>query len=145
MAVGKETGQDQELENTKKITKAMEMVRRRRCARRRTAWRARPYAEKIRNITPTARANPEYRSPFMRKVAEAKRIGFRRHDRQGAVRGLNTNRCALTNRIRDVQQGGGVQAVAIGNKGFPNRIGVKVVGYAVHSATRRIWTRWSGW
>jgi F-type H+-transporting ATPase subunit gamma len=99
--------------------------------------KARPYAEKIRNISANlARANPEYRSPFMRKVEEQKRIGFVVvTSDKGLCGGLNTNLLrVLTNRMREVQQAGGsMQAVAIGNKGlaFLNRVGVKVVGYAV--------------
>jgi len=139
MAVGKEIRvKIKSFENTKKITKAMEMVSAAKMRRTQERMRAaRPYAEKIRNIAANlARANPEYRSPFMRKVDEQKRIGFVVVTTdKGLCGGLNTNLLrVLTNRMRDVQQAGGsVQAVAIGNKGlgFLNRIGVKVVGYAV--------------
>ena len=139
MAAGKEIrGKIKSFENTKKITKAMEMVSAAKMRRTQERMRAaRPYAEKIRNIAANlARANPEYRSPFMRKVDEQKRIGFVVVTTdKGLCGGLNTNLLrVLTNRMRDVQQAGGsVQAVAIGNKGlgFLNRIGVKVVGYAV--------------
>jgi F-type H+-transporting ATPase subunit gamma len=140
MAVGKEIRvKIKSFENTKKITKAMEMVSAAKMRRTQDRMRAaRPYAEKIRNIAANlARANPEYRSPFMRKVDEQKRIGFIVVTTdKGLCGGLNTNLLrALTNRMRDVQQAGGsVQAVAIGNKGlaFLNRVGVKVVSYVVH-------------
>jgi F-type H+-transporting ATPase subunit gamma len=140
MAVGKEIRvKIKSFENTKKITKAMEMVSAAKMRRTQDRMRAaRPYAEKIRNIAANlARANPEYRSPFMRKVDEQKRIGFIVVTTdKGLCGGLNTNMLrALTNRMRDVQQAGGsVQAVAIGNKGlaFLNRVGVKVVSYVVH-------------
>ena len=139
MAVGKEIRvKIKSFENTKKITKAMEMVSAAKMRKTQDRMRAaRPYAEKIRNITANlARANPEYRSPFMRKVEDVRSVGFIVVTTdKGLCGGLNTNLLrALTNRIRDVQQAGGsVQAVAIGNKGlgFMNRIGVKVVSYAV--------------
>ena len=139
MAVGKEIRvKIKSFENTKKITKAMEMVSAAKMRKTQERMRAaRPYAEKIRNISANlARANPEYRSPFMRKVDEFKRVGFVVVTTdKGLCGGLNTNVLrVLTNRMRDVQQAGGsVQAVAIGNKGlgFLNRIGAKVVGYAV--------------
>jgi F-type H+-transporting ATPase subunit gamma len=140
MAVGKEIRvKIKSFENTKKITKAMEMVSAAKMRRTQERMRAaRPYAEKIRNIAANlARANPEYRSPFMRKVDEQKRIGFVVVTTdKGLCGGLNTNLLrVLTNRMREVQQASGsVQAVAIGNKGlgFLNRVGVKVVSYAVH-------------
>ena len=139
MAVGKELrGKIKSFENTKKITKAMEMVSASKMRKAQDRMRAaRPYAEKIRNITANlAQANPEYRSPYMRKIDAPKSIGFIVvTSDKGLCGGLNTNVLrAVTNRMRDVQQAGGsVQAVAIGNKGlgFLNRIGVKVVGYAV--------------
>jgi F-type H+-transporting ATPase subunit gamma len=139
MAVGKEIRvKIKSFENTKKITKAMEMVSAAKMRKTQERMRkARPYAEKIRNISANlARANPEYRSPFMRKVEEQKRIGFVVvTSDKGLCGGLNTNLLrVLTNRMREVQQAGGsMQAVAIGNKGlaFLNRVGVKVVGYAV--------------
>jgi F-type H+-transporting ATPase subunit gamma len=140
MAVGKEIRvKIKSFENTKKITKAMEMVSAAKMRKTQERMRAaRPYAEKIRNISANlARANPEYRSPFMRKVDGQKRVGFVVVTTdKGLCGGLNTNVLRLlTNRLREVQQvGGSVQAVAIGNKGlgFLNRIGAKVVGYAVH-------------
>ena len=139
MAVGKEIRvKIKSFENTKKITKAMEMVSAAKMRKTQERMRAaRPYAEKIRNIAANlARANPEYRSPFMRKVDEHKRVGFIVVTTdKGLCGGLNTNMLrALTNRIREVDQAGGTStAVAIGNKGlgFLNRIGVKVVSYAV--------------
>ncbi len=139
MAAGKEIRvKIKSFENTKKITKAMEMVSAAKMRKTQERMRAaRPYAEKIRDIAANlARANPEYRSPFMRKVEEQKRVGFVLITTdKGLCGGLNTNMLrALTNRFREVDQAGGTsQAVAIGNKGlaFLNRIGVKVVSYAV--------------
>jgi len=69
MAVGKEIrGKIKSFENTKKITKAMEMVAASKMRKAQERMRAaRPYADKIRNITARlSQANPEYRSAFMR-------------------------------------------------------------------------------
>jgi F-type H+-transporting ATPase subunit gamma len=140
MAVGKEIrGKIKSFENTKKITKAMEMVSASKMRKAQERMRAaRPYAEKIRNITTNlAQANPEYRSPYMRKVDAPKSIGFIVVSTdKGLCGGLNTNILrAVTNKMREVQLAGGdIQAVAIGNKGysFLNRLGVKVVSHAVH-------------
>ncbi len=138
MAVGKEIrGKIKSFENTKKITKAMEMVSASKMRKAQDRMRAaRPYADKIRNITAhLAQANPEYHSPYMRKGSESKVSGFIVVTTdKGLCGGLNTNVLrAVTNKIKDVQTSGGKsQAVAIGNKGygFLNRIGVPVVSHA---------------
>jgi F-type H+-transporting ATPase subunit gamma len=145
MAVGKEIrGKIKSVENTRKITKAMEMVAASKMRKAQERMRAaRPYAEKIRNITANlARANPEYRSPYMRKVdGSAKAVGFIVVTTdKGLCGGLNTNILrALTQKMREVQGGGRqVSAVAIGNKGlaFLNRIGVPVVSHVTHLGDR---------
>jgi len=102
---------------------------------------ARPYADKIRNITAhLSQANPEYKSPYMRDVAKAggatKAVGFIVVTTdKGLCGGLNTNMLrVVTQKMRDVQTAGGsIQAVAIGNKGFGflNRIGANVISHAV--------------
>jgi F-type H+-transporting ATPase subunit gamma len=138
MAVGKEIrSKIKSVENTKKITKAMEMVAASKMRKAQERMRhARPYSDKIRNITANlATANPEYRSPFMRPTGSAKAVGFIVVTTdKGLCGGLNTNVLrAITNKMREVQAAGGsVQAVAIGNKGysFLNRIGAKVVSHA---------------
>ena len=136
MAAGKEIrAKIKSFENTKKITKAMEMVSASKMRKTQDRMRAaRPYGDKIRNITANlAKANPEYRSPFMRKVeGEPKSVGFIVITTdKGLCGGMNTNILrAVTQKMRDVQTAGGkVQAVAIGNKGlgFLNRIGAMVV------------------
>lgn len=145
MAVGKEIrGKIKSVENTRKITKAMEMVAASKMRKAQERMRAaRPYAEKIRNITANlARANPEYRSPYMRKVdGSAKAVGFIVVTTdKGLCGGLNTNILrALTQKMREVQGAGRqVSAVAIGNKGlaFLNRIGVPVVSHVTHLGDR---------
>jgi F-type H+-transporting ATPase subunit gamma len=138
MAVGKEIrGKIKSVENTKKITKAMEMVAASKMRKAQERMRhGRPYADKIRNITVNlSQANPEYRSPYMREVGNAKSVGFIVVTTdKGLCGGLNTNILrAVTNKVREVQAAGGSsQAVAIGNKGFGflNRVGVKVVSHA---------------
>jgi len=139
MAVGKEIrGKIKSVENTKKITKAMEMVAASKMRKAQERMRAaRPYADKIRNITAhLAQANPEYRSPYMRKVDAPKAVGFIVVTTdKGLCGGLNTNVLrALTVKMKEVQAtGASIQNVAIGNKGygFLNRIGATVVSHAI--------------
>src|ERR1044072_6035493 len=137
MAVGKEIrGKIKSVENTKKITKAMEMVAASKMRKAQDRMRAaRPYADKIRNITANlALANPEYHSPYMRTGGNAKTVGFIVVTTdKGLCGGLNTKVLrAVTNKMRELQgQGVNAQAVAIGNKGFGflNRIGAQVVSH----------------
>jgi F-type H+-transporting ATPase subunit gamma len=143
MAVGKEIrGKIKSVENTKKITKAMEMVAASKMRKAQERMRAaRPYADKIRNITAhLSQANPEYKSPYMRSGGPdgqaSKAVGFIVVSTdKGLCGGLNTNILrAVTNKMKDVQTAGGtIQAVAIGNKGFGflNRVGVQVLSHAV--------------
>ena len=138
MAVGKEIrGKIKSVENTKKITKAMEMVAASKMRKAQERMRAaRPYSDKIRNITANlARANPEYQSPYMRQDGKSGTTGFVVVTTdKGLCGGLNTNVLrAVTNKMRDVQGASGkVEAVAIGTKGhgFLNRIGAKVLSHA---------------
>ncbi len=137
MAVGKEIrGKIKSFENTKKITKAMEMVSASKMRKAQDRMRAaRPYADKIRNITANlSQANPEYSSPYMRKGNQSKVTGFIVVTTdKGLCGGLNTNVLrAVTNKMRDVQAAGGKShAVAIGNKGsgFLNRLGAPVISH----------------
>lgn len=137
MAVGKEIrGKIKSFENTKKITKAMEMVSASKMRKAQDRMRAaRPYADKIRNITANlSQANPEYSSPYMRKGNQSKVTGFIVVTTdKGLCGGLNTNVLrAVTNKMRDVQSAGGKShAVAIGNKGFGflNRLGAPVISH----------------
>jgi F-type H+-transporting ATPase subunit gamma len=139
MAVGKEIrGKIKSVENTKKITKAMEMVAASKMRKAQERMRqARPYSDKVRNIAANlSQANPEYRSAYMRTGGTSRVDGFVVVTTdKGLCGGLNTNILrALTNRMRESQDGGrSVQAVAIGNKGFGflNRIGAPVVSHAV--------------
>lgn len=138
MAVGKEIrGKIKSVENTKKITKAMEMVAASKMRKAQDRMRAaRPYSEKIRVITTNlSHANPEYTHPFMVQQDQAKKVGLVVVTTdKGLCGGLNTNALRLvTNKMRELEgQGSKIEAVAIGNKGFGflNRVGVKVVSHA---------------
>jgi len=137
MAAGKEIrGKIKSVENTKKITKAMEMVaasKMRKAQDRMLA--ARPYSEKIRNIAAhLGEANPEYVHPFM-QVNDAKKVGvIVVTTDKGLCGGMNTNVLrVVTNKLRELQDAGvATDAVAIGGKGlgFLNRVGAKVVSHA---------------
>jgi F-type H+-transporting ATPase subunit gamma len=140
MAVGKEIrGKIKSVENTRKITKAMEMVAASKMRKAQDRMRtARPYSDKIAAITASlSKANPEYRSPYMRdlgKTGKTGNVGFIVVTTdKGLCGGLNTNVLrAVTQRIREVQASGGkISAVAIGNKGFGflNRAGANVVSH----------------
>jgi F-type H+-transporting ATPase subunit gamma len=138
MAAGKEIrGKIKSVENTKKITKAMEMVAASKMRKAQDRMRsARPYSDKVRNIAAhLAQANPEYTHPFLVQQDAAKRVGIIVVTTdKGLCGGLNTNVLRLmTNKVRELEgQGIQVEAVAIGNKGlgFLNRIGAKVVAQA---------------
>ena len=136
MAAGKEIrGKIKSVENTKKITKAMEMVAASKMRKAQERMRsARPYAEKIRNIAANlGKANPEYTHPFM-KTNEAKSAGFIVVTTdKGLCGGMNTNVLRMvTTQLRELQGTGvSASAVAIGNKGlgFLNRVGARVVSH----------------
>jgi F-type H+-transporting ATPase subunit gamma len=137
VAVGKEIRTKiKSVENTKKITKAMEMVAASKMRKAQERMRnARPYSEKVRNIAANlGKANPEYTHPFMREH-ESKLAGFIVVTTdKGLCGGLNTNLLrAVVAKLRELQQQGmQAQTVAIGNKGFGflNRIGAQVVSHA---------------
>ena len=137
MAAGKEIrGKIQSVENTKKITKAMEMVAASKMRKAQERMRAaRPYSEKIRNIAAhLGQANPEYVHPFM-QVNDAKAVGMIVITTdKGLCGGMNTNVLRIvTAKLRELQTAGmSVDAVAIGNKGlgFLNRVGARVVAHA---------------
>ncbi len=138
MAAGKEIrGKIKSVENTKKITKAMEMVAASKMRKAQERMRqARPYAEKIRSLAANlGQATPECKHPFMVKHEGVKTAGFIVVTTdKGLCGGLNTNVLrALTTKLKEQEAAGGTsEAVAIGNKGFGflNRIGAKVVSHA---------------
>ncbi|MGH8807314.1 MAG: F0F1 ATP synthase subunit gamma [Noviherbaspirillum sp.] len=140
MAAGKEIrGKIKSVENTKKITKAMEMVAASKMRKAQDRMRsARPYSDKIRNIAAhLSQANLEYTHPFLVQQDTAKTVGIIVVTTdKGLCGGMNTNVLRqVTNKMRELEgQGTKFEAVAIGNKGlgFLNRIGAKVVSSATH-------------
>ena len=137
MAAGKEIrGKIKSVENTKKITKAMEMVAASKMRKAQDRMRmARPYSEKVRQIAANlSRANPEYKHPYMEVKTDAKAVGYIVVTTdKGLCGGMNTNVLRLiTNHLKETQAKGlGAEVVAIGNKGFGfmNRVGAKVVSH----------------
>ena len=123
MAAGKEIrGKIKSVENTKKITKAMEMVAASKMRKAQERMRsARPYSEKVRNIAANlGKANPEYTHAFM-KTNDVKAAGvIVVSTDKGLCGGLNTNVLrAVTGKLRELQGAGySTQTVAIGNKGL---------------------------
>ncbi len=126
------------VENTRKITKAMEMVAASKMRKAQERMRAaRPYAEKIRSVSANlSHANPDYRHPFLQKHGELKNIGvIMVTSDKGLCGGLNTNAMRLmVTKIKEWETAGAkVQATAIGNKGFGflQRYGIPVVSHVI--------------
>jgi F-type H+-transporting ATPase subunit gamma len=111
------------VQNTRKITKAMQMVAASKMRRAQDRMRAaRPYGDKIRNIVARlAQANPEYRHPFVLRRPQMRAVGLILVSTdKGLCGGLNTNtQRAVLARVKQweaAQQK--LQATAIGNKGL---------------------------
>ena len=122
------------VQNTRKITKAMEMVAASKMRRAQERMRAaRPYGEKIRNVAAhISHANPEYRHPFLIARDTVKKIGIIIITTdKGLCGGLNTNvqRLALTKMKEWEAQGEAFEVCCIGNKGlgFMQRLRANVV------------------
>ncbi len=126
------------VQNTRKITKAMEMVA---ASKMRKAqdrmFSARPYGEQIRVIcSHLAKANSEYKHPFLVEREGSNRIGLIVVTTDKGLAGpLNTNiqRQLLQEMKNWVADGKTVQATAIGNKGlnFLQNLHVPVVSQVV--------------
>ena len=131
-------GKIKSVQNTRKITKAMEMVaasKMRKAPERMRA--ARPYADKVRNIAAhMSGANSEYQHPFLieRPLQNVGLIMVTTD--KGLCGGMNTNvlRAATAQMKEWTDSGKKVQTTAIGNKGlgFLNRIGANVVSESTH-------------
>ena len=122
------------VQNTRKITKAMEMVAASKMRRAQERMRtSRPYGEKIRNVAAhISHANPEYRHPFLVARDSVQRIGLIVVTTdKGLCGGLNTNALRLAlNKIKEWEAlGEEIEVCALGNKGlgFMQRLGAKVV------------------
>jgi F-type H+-transporting ATPase subunit gamma len=125
------------VQNTRKITKAMEMVAASKMRRAQERMRnARPYSQKIREIAANlAEANPEYRPTYM-VVREVKNIGtILVSTDKGLCGGLNTNILRLiANQVREMQEKKiGIEFTAIGSKGlqFLNRSKAKLLSETI--------------
>jgi len=126
------------VQNTRKITKAMEMVAasKMRKAQERTRA-ARPYAEKIRNVAAhLSHANPEYRHPYLVTRDTVKKVGIIVVTAdKGLCGGLNTNvlRMALAKMREWEAEGESFEVCCIGNKGlgFMQRLGANVVSHVI--------------
>ena len=126
------------VQNTRKITKAMEMVAASKMRKAQDRMRAaRPYAEKIRNVAAhISHANPEYRHPFLIERDTVKRVGIIIITTdKGLCGGLNTNVLRMTlNKMKEWEsQGETFEVCAIGNKGFGfmQRLGANVVSHVI--------------
>jgi F-type H+-transporting ATPase subunit gamma len=122
------------VQNTRKITKAMEMVAASKMRRAQERMRtSRPYGEKIRNVAAhISHANPEYRHPFLIARDSVKRIGLIVVTTdKGLCGGLNTNALRLAlNKIKEWEAlGEEIEVCTLGNKGlgFMQRLGANVV------------------
>ena len=139
MAAGKEIRTKiKSVENTRKITKAMEMVaasKMRKAQERMKA--ARPYAEKIARVaTHLAYVHTEYKHPFVVARDNVKRVGLIIiTSDKGLCGGLNTNAFrVVVNQMKQWEAAGvGIDVTTIGNKGlgFMQRLGANVVSQLV--------------
>jgi F-type H+-transporting ATPase subunit gamma len=125
------------VQNTRKITKAMEMVSASKMRKAQERMRSsRPYGDKVRNIAAhLAQANPEYRHPFLVRREERNAGLIVITTDKGLCGGMNTNILrAVTAKLRELEtRGVSARSTAIGNKGlgFLSRIGAQVVSHAV--------------
>ena len=126
------------VQNTRKITKAMEMVAASKMRKAQQRMRAaRPYAEKIRNVAAhMSHANPEYRHPYLTERDSVKKVGIIVvTSDKGLCGGLNTNvlRMALAKMREWEGEGEQFEVCAIGNKGlgFMQRLKANVVSHVV--------------
>ena len=131
------------VQNTRKITKAMEMVAASKMRKAQDRMRmARPYGEKIRNVAAhISHANPEYRHPFLVHRDSVKRVGLIVITTdKGLCGALNTNllRMVLSQYKAWQTEGEEVDACCIGNKGFGfmQRLGANIVSHAVQLGDR---------
>jgi len=139
MASGKEIRTKiKSVQNTKKITKAMEMVAASKMRKAQERMRAaRPYAEKIRRLAAnlSQATISDYKHPFLTKREPVRRVGLVIVTTdKGLCGGLNTNALRLAvNSMRDWQAAGvtEIKIAAIGNKGygFMQRMGADVVSH----------------
>jgi F-type H+-transporting ATPase subunit gamma len=137
------------VQNTRKITKAMEMVAASKMKKAQERMRrGRPYAQRLLNITMhAARANTEYKHPLLTRRSDVKRVGVVVITTdKGLCGGLNTNllRLVLNQHKEWLTKGIEAEYCTIGNKGlgFINRMGGKIVSqvtnYGDHPQLERL-------
>ena len=131
------------VQNTRKITKAMEMVAASKMRKAQERMRAsRPYLERVFDIAMhIARANTEYRHPFLMRRETVKRVGaIVVTTDKGLCGGLNTNilRLVLNQHKEWKAKGIDVDYVAVGGKGlgFLQRMGGNIVSSVVQLGDR---------
>jgi F-type H+-transporting ATPase subunit gamma len=131
------------VQNTRKITKAMEMVAASKMRKAQERMRhSRPYGEKIRNVAAhISHANPEYRHPFLVERDTVKGVGLIVITTdKGLCGALNTNvlRLALGKHKEWEAQGEKVEVCAIGGKGFGfmQRLGANIVSHVAQLGDR---------
>ena len=131
------------VQNTRKITKAMEMVAASKMRKAQERMRmTRPYGEKIRNVAAhISHANPEYRHPFLVSRDSVKRVGLIVITTdKGLCGALNTNLLRLVlNQYKSWKaEGEELDVCCIGNKGlgFMQRLGANIASHAVQLGDR---------
>ena len=131
------------VQNTRKITKAMEMVAASKMRKAQERMRmARPYGEKIRNVAAhISHANPEYRHPFLVERDTVKRVGvIVITTDKGLCGALNTNllRLVLSHYKQWQTEGEEIDVCCLGNKGlgFMQRLGANIVAQTVQLGDR---------
>ena len=131
------------VQNTRKITKAMEMVAASKMRKAQERMRhARPYGEKIRNVAAhISHANPEYRHPFLVDRESIERVGIIVITTDKVLCGaLNTNllRMVLAQYKKWQAEGEEIEVCTLGNRGlgFMQRLGAKIISQAVQLGDR---------
>ena len=121
------------VENTRKITRAMEMVAAAKMRKSQQRMRAaRPYAERIRQVAAhLSHANSEYGHPYLIKRDAINNVGIILiTSDKGLCGGLNTNvlRMVLAQMKQFEAKGTGIRITPIGSKGFSfmGRIGAQI-------------------
>ncbi|MDQ2137855.1 F0F1 ATP synthase subunit gamma [Alcaligenaceae bacterium C4P045] len=139
------------VQNTRKITKAMEMVAASKMRKAQERMRAgRPYATKVREIAShLMQANPEYSHPYLKNREHHKAVGIVMVTTdKGLCGGLNTNITRVVlNKLKEFQASGvSVQTTAFGNKGVGllTRIGANLVSQEVQLGDKPDLTRLLG-
>jgi len=146
MASGKEIRTKiKSVQNTRKITKAMEMVAASKMRKAQERMRsARPYCEKIRRLAAhlSQAEVMDYEHPFLTQKEQVKRVGLILVTTdKGLCGGLNTNVQRVAINALKSWEGSGVTEVrvcCVGNKGlgFMQRMGANVVSHVVHLGDR---------